>query len=197
MTCVFADISISLDGFSAGPNDGPANPLGDHGTRLHQWFFGLVDEQSIDADARVMAEVTRRTGAVLLGRRMFENGLDPWGGVNPWAAPAFVLTHEPREPLIVDGQVQFTFVSDGIESALGQAKAVAGDSDVIIAGGANTVQQFIEAGLLDEVQVHIVPVLLGTGIRLFDRIDAGKVELESVRVIESPTVTHVKYRIVR
>jgi dihydrofolate reductase len=197
MGMVFADISMSLDGFSAGSNDGPANPLGDHGTRIHQWFFGLDNEPGHAADSRVMDEVTSRTGAVILGRRMFENGLVPWSGVNPWAAPAFVLAHEPRDPLIVDGQIQFTFVYNGIESALDQARSVAGDRDVIIAGGANIVQQFIRSGLLDEVQIHIVPVLLGAGIRLFDQLDARQGELECVRVVESPSVTHLKYRIVR
>jgi dihydrofolate reductase len=132
----------------------------------------------------------------VLGRRMFENA-DGWGDNPPFHVPVFVLTHEPREQLAKDGGTTFTFVTDGIESALQQAKAAAGEKDVAIAGGANTIQQFLRAGLIDQVQIHIAPLLLGGGIRLFDNLGTGEIEVERTRVIESPNVTHLKFRIVK
>ena len=155
-------------------------------------------------DAEVVDELTANVGAYLMGRRMFSNGEGPWGdspfegplGENPsFHVPVFVLTHHPREPLVKEGGTTFHFVTDGIESALAQARAAAGDKDVDIAGGASVIQQAINAGLLDQLQIHLVLILLGDGIRLFDRMDPEQIELERTRVIDSPTVTHLTFRV--
>src|SRR5215207_4447963 len=173
---IAVDITTSLDGFVAGPNDGPDVPLGQGGERLHEWVYGLSSwrerhgleggEQSQDAE--VLDEAFRNVGAIVLGKRMFNNAKG-WGDDPPFGVPVFVLTHESRDQL-VKGATTFTFVTDGIESALDQAKAAAGDKDVSIAGGANTVQQYLRAGSIDEMQIHVAPVLLGGGIRLFDDV---------------------------
>jgi dihydrofolate reductase len=199
---VFLDITTSLDGFVAGPNDGPELPLGEGGERLHEWVYGLaswreahgLEGGEVNRDSEIVEETVERTGAVVLGRRMFENAKG-WGDEPPFHVPVFVLTHEPREPLAKKGTT-FTFVTDGIESALDQAKQAAGDRDVSVAGGANTAQQYLKAGLIDEMQIHIAPLFLGGGPRLFD--DLGpEIEVEGTRVVESPTVTHLRFRIVK
>jgi dihydrofolate reductase len=137
------------------------------------------------------------TGAVVMGRRMFDEGEGPWGDNPPFRMPVFVVTHQPRERLVKEGGTTFTFVTDGIESALQQAKAAAGDKNVNIAGGAGTVQQFIRAGLLDELEIHLAPLLCGKGIRLFDKMGPEHVELEIMRVVASPKVTHLRFRVVK
>ena len=165
---VTSDMSMSLDGFIAGPNDGVERPLGDGGERLHEWVYGLASWRErhglaggkTDRDAEVIDESFKTTGAVVLGRRMFNLGEGPWGDNPPFHVPVFVVTHNAREKVVKEGGTTFTFVTDGIESALQQAQAAAGDKDVSVAGGANIVQQFIKAALLDEVQIHLVPVLL-------------------------------------
>ncbi|WP_436344387.1 dihydrofolate reductase family protein [Natronorubrum sp. FCH18a] len=209
-----ASISTSLDGYVAGPNDSPENPLGDGGERLHEWIYDLeswraqhgLEGGETNEDDEIVAELSENVGAVVMGRRMFSNdegpwGDDPfeghWGADPPFGVPVFVLTHHAREPLEMDGGTTFTFVTDGLESAVEHAKEAAGDADVSIAGGANTIQQSLEAGLLDELQIHLVPVLLGDGIRLFERSDGEHVELERTRVVESPDVTHLRYRVSR
>lgn len=203
MSKVFADISVSLDGFIAGQNDSVELPLGEGGERLHQWLIELASwrkwhnlsggETGTDSD--IMEESFKNTGAVLMGRRMFDLGEPHWGDDPPFHVPVFVVTHHPREPLVKEGGTTFNFIPDGIESALQQARAGAGDSDVAIAGGANIIQQYLSAGLLDELQIHLVPILLGDGTRLFDQIDSTHLELETTRAIESPGVTHLKFRI--
>ncbi|WP_137290372.1 dihydrofolate reductase family protein [Natronorubrum halophilum] len=212
MTAITANISTSLDGYVAGPNDDPENPLGDGGERLHEWVYGLeswrevhgLDGGESGLDDEIIAESTENVGAVVMGRRMFSNddgpwGDDPfeghWGEDPPFGVPVFVLTHHAREPLEMDGGTTFTFVTDGIESAVAHAMEAAGDRNVSVAGGARTIQQTLEAGLLDELQLHLVPVLLGDGIRLFERSDGEQRELERTRVVESPNVTHLRYRI--
>src|SRR5918995_3159860 len=137
------------------------------------------------------------TGAVVMGRRMFDEGEEPWGDTPPFRMPVFVVTHEARDTLVKEGGTTFTFVTDGIESALQQAKAAAGDKNVNIAGGAGTVQQFIIAGLLDELEIHLAPLLCGEGIRLFERMGPEHVELENMRVVASPQVTHLRFRVVK
>jgi dihydrofolate reductase len=199
---VFVDITMSLDGFIAGPNDGPENGLGDGGERLHEWVYELATwrephgltggETGVDAD--VMDEAFKRAGSVIVGKRMFDNA-GGWGDNPPFHKPVFVLTHESAGPLVREGGTTFTFVSDGIESALRRARAAAGDKDVSVGGGANTVQQFLNAGLLDEIQVHIAPMFLGGGVRLFDKLGLQRPALEIMRVIESPRVTHLQYRL--
>jgi dihydrofolate reductase len=202
---VIVDMGMSLDGFVAGPNAGPENPLGDGGTRIHRWMYDVESwrgRQSlaggqINQDDEVVKESYARVGAYVMGRRMFDEGEVAWPDPPPFRAPVYVLTNRAREPWVRQGGTTFTFVTDGIESALEQAREAAGEKDVRVAGGANTVQQFIEAGLVDEIQIHLAPVLLGEGIRLFERIGAEHVELESTRVIDSPNVTHLRYRVVK
>ena len=211
MSSVTCQISISLDGFVAGPNQSTENPIGEGGARLHEWAFATTTwrEQhgsgggESNADAEVAEEVVQDVGAYIMGRKMFGGGDGPWdetwrgwwGENPPFHVPVFVLTHHPREPLPMEGGTTFTFVTDGIESALEQARTAAGDKDVMIAGGASAVQQYLAAGLLDELYLHIVPILLGTGERLLEGV--GDPRLEPVKVIASPAVTHVKYRVVR
>lgn len=208
LTC---QISMSLDGFVAGPNQSLENPVGEGGLRLHEWVFptdswrkqhGLSGGEH-SADAKVAEEVFEGVGAYIMGRKMFGGGQGPWdptwtgwwGEEPPYHAPVFVITHHERVPLSLQGGTTFTFVTDGIEPALEQARMAAGGKDVAIAGGASAVQQYLAAGLLDELYLHIVPIILGAGERLF--VDVGNPSLEPVNVVASPAVTHVKYRVVR
>ena len=199
-----SDITMSLDGYVAGPNDGPELPLGERGERLHEWVYDLASFRErhgltggkTDRDSEILDEAFASLGAVVLGRRMFDNARG-WGDNPPFHVPVFVLTHDARDQLVKDGGTTFTFVTDGIESALGQARDAAGERDVSVAGGANTIQQYLKAGLLDEIQVHLVPLLLGGGIRLFDHLGSGHVELETTRVIESARVTHLRFRVAK
>jgi dihydrofolate reductase len=211
MSLVTCHISVSLDGFVAGPNQSLENPLGEGGMRLHEWAFATAswrEQQGLEggergADAEVVDEVTAGVGAYIMGRKMFGGGDGSWdetwrgwwGEDPPYHAPVFVLTHHAREPLPMRGGTTFTFVTDGIGSALNQARIAAGDKDVAIAGGASAVQQYLAAGLLDELYLHIVPIVLGAGERLLEGV--GDPTLEPVSVVASPTVTHAKYRIVR
>ena len=200
MPKVAANISTSLDGYVAGPNDGPDNGLGDGGERLHQWAYGLeswrerhgLEGGEASRDAEILEETFATTGAIVLGKRMFDNARG-WGEEPPFHMPVFVLTHEQKDPVEKDGGTTFTFV-EGIENAVEQARAAAGDRDVSIGGGASVIQQAIAAGLLDELQIHLVPVLLGGGVPLFGP-DTRPAELECTRVIESPAVTHLRFRI--
>jgi dihydrofolate reductase len=200
---VVVDITMSLDGFIAGSNDGPELPLGRGGERLHQWVYELESWREphglsggvANRDSELLDEALKATGAIVLGRRMFDNAKG-WGDNPPFHMPVFVLTHEARAPEAKKGGTTFTFVTDGIESALEQARAGAGDKNVSIGGGANTVQQFVRAGLVDEIQVHIAPLLLGDGVRLFEHL-GEPIELERDRVIDSPAVTHLRFRVRR
>jgi len=209
------DISMSLDGFIAGPNQSLERPLGEGGERLHEWAFRLASWRErhglsggeTNGDAEVVEESLRATGAVVMGRRMFSGGEglwadDPradgwWGDDPPFHVPVFVLTHHPRETVIKQGGTSFIFVTDGIDAALEQARAAAGDKDVALAGGASVAQQYLAAGLLDELQIHLIPVLLGGGVRLFDRLGIDPIELEATRVIASTSVTHLRLSVVR
>jgi dihydrofolate reductase len=210
------DISMSLDGFIAGPNQTLAQPLGEGGEGLHQWVVALqswrerhgLSGGETTPDSEVVEEALRNTGATVMGRRMFSGGKGPWeddpnadawwGDDPPFHHPVFILTHHPRETVTKQGGTTFTFVTGGIEAAFEQARAAAGDKDVAVAGGADVVQQYLKAGLLDELQLHVVPVLLGDGVRLFeDHLGTDQVELECTRVIQSPAVTHLRYRVVR
>ena len=197
------DITMSLDGFIAGPDDGPEQGLGEGGEQLHQWLYDLASWREphglaggvANQDSEILEEALEATGAVIVGRRMFDNAKG-WGEEPPFHVPVFVVTHEAREDL-VRGDTTFTFVSDGIEQALEQAKAAAGDKDVSIGGGADIAQQFLKAGLVDEIQIHVAPLVLGGGIRLFDQLGDAQLELEKTRVIDSPAVTHLRFRVVR
>lgn len=212
MTRLVLDISMSLDGYVAGPNPGREHPLGLGGERLHEWAVGLdswrerhgLEGGVANADAQLMREQLAATGAVIMGRGMFGGGDGPWGEPAwdgwwgeepPFGVPVFVLTHHAREPL-ERGATRFTFVAEGIEAALEQARADAGERDVLLGGGAHVAQQYIRAGLLDELQIHLVPVLLGGGVRLFDWLGPDHVELEQTRAVQTPALTHLRYRVV-
>ena len=208
---VTCQISISLDGFAAGPNQSLDNPLGEGGEHLHDWLFATerwklaYGEGAGEAgpDSQVADEVIQGIGAYIMGRNMFGGGhgaWDPawkgwWGDNPPYHVPVFVLTHHPREPLPMEGGTTFNFVTDGPESALEQAQSVAGDKVVSIAGGASTVQQFMRAGHLDELYLHISPILLGAGERLFE--DVGDPAMQPIKVVAGPRATHIKYRIAK
>ena len=199
MNPVTCQISISLDGFAAGPNQSKDDPIGVGGMRLHEWAFATER----NTDAEIAEQGMQGIGAFIMGRKMFGGGDGPWdeswrgwwGDDPPYHAPVFVLTHHEREPLVMQGGTTFTFVTDGIESALEQARAAAGDQDVSIAGGAKAVQQYLKAGLLDELHLHVVPIVLGSGERLLDGV--GDPTLKPVEVVASPAVTHLRYRVTR
>jgi dihydrofolate reductase len=209
------DITMSLDGFVAGPNPSLEQPLGEGGDRLHEWMVGLesfrerhgLSGGTTNADSEILEESVSATGATVMGRRMFSGGDGPWeddsnadgwwGDDPPFHQPVFVLTHHAREPVTKQGGTTFTFVTDGIEAALEDARAAAAEKDVLVAGGASVAQQYLRAGLLDELQIHLAPILLGGGVRLFDELGPNEVELEATRVVESPTVTHLRFRVVK
>jgi dihydrofolate reductase len=205
MGIVTAHMSMSVDGYVSGPNAGAGNPLGDGGVLIQQWMFDLASFREIqglsggqtNADDEELRQRFAPTGAVVMGRRMFDEGEGPWGDNPPYRMPVFVLTHEDRDTLVKEGGTMFTFVTDGIESALEQAKAAAGDKNVNIAGGADTVQQYIRARLLDELEIHLAPLLFGEGIRLFDKMGPEHIELENMRVVTSPEVTHLRFRVAK
>lgn len=206
------DISTSLDGYVAGPDISHDQPLGEGGERLHDWVYDLKSWRephgreggTEGTDSDILEEAIAGLGAAIMGRGMFGGGPGPWddawqgwwGDEPPFGYPVFVLTHHPREPLALKGTT-FTFVTDGIESALEQAREAAGDKDVGIAGGASVAQQYLKAGLLDELQIHVAPLVLGGGVRLFEDTGPEQLTLEPLRVVESPAVTHLKYRVVR
>jgi dihydrofolate reductase len=214
-------IAISLDGYVAGPDQSLDDPLGKGGMRLHEWVFQLaawrrehgLEGGDENASTPVVERATENVGAYIMGRNMFggrgEWSSGPWtasdgepwkgwwGDDPPYHVPVFVLTHHPREPLVMQGGTTFTFVTDGIESALAQARAAAGEQDIQLAGGASAAQQYLRAGLVDELQLHLVPVLLGGGERLLDGLGGADYRLECTSVIDAPGVTHLTYRTVR
>ena len=190
MQKVTSEISMSLDGFITDPRASVGTPLeGNDPGRLHDWRF----DAKTDADAAIVDEIYASTGAVVLGRRMFDAGFEPWGDPPPFGMPVFVVTHEEREPLPMQGGTTYTFVTDGIEAALEMARAAAGDKDVGIWGGASIIRQYLSAGLLDEMQIHLIPVLLGGGVRLFEDLDPAGLELRRGRSIETPGATHLRF----
>jgi dihydrofolate reductase len=210
MADLILDISMSLDGFVAGANADLENPLGQGGEQLHEWVLGTQawreshghegGEEGLDSE--LTQQLIQQASATVMGRKMYSGGSGPWeddpnatgwwGDDPPFHHDVFVLTHHARDPLAL-GDTTFHFVTDGVESALDQAKQAAGDGDVRLGGGAEVAQQYLKAGLLDRVQLHIVPVLLGDGVRLFGNGQEGSLEL--TRVVQSPTgVIHVDYR---
>jgi dihydrofolate reductase len=206
-------MAVSLDGYVAGPRQSEDDPLGVGGIALHEWVFELEAwrrEQGqeggvVNASTPVVEEAQSNVGAVVMGRNMFGGGPGPWREDPPWTGwwgddppyhtPVFVLTHHPRAPLEMQGDTTFIFVTDGIESALEQAREAAADRDVLLGGGASAAQQYLAAGLIDEFELHLAPILLGGGERLLENV--GNLRLEQVRAIEAPGVTHIKYRVVR
>jgi dihydrofolate reductase len=207
------DISMSLDGFIAGPNQSEQDPLGVGGEQLHEWVIGLeawrkrhgYEGGEVNASTEVVEESLENIGAHVMGRNMFggqgawaDKPWDGWWGDDPpFHAPVFVVTHHAREPLVKQGGTTFVFVTDGVESALQQAFDAAGGKDVHLGGGASVAQQYLTAGLMDELQLHVVPIFLGGGARLFDNLSAAAVGLECTRVIEAPGVTHLTYRVLK
>ena len=204
MVKVATGLSMSLDGFIAGPNDGQGQPLGEGGERLFEWFsagdteYGLPGTEMVFRVSPQSAEMLREAhagmGAFVTGRRTFDiaNG---WGGSPPLGVPTFVVTHTVPEEWVYEGS-PFRFVTDGVEGAVEKARAAAGERDVAV-GAASIAQQCLRAGILDEVHVDLVPVLLGAGVRLFEHLGAGPIELESTRVIEGTGVTHLTFRVVK
>jgi dihydrofolate reductase len=193
MSKVIAGISMSLDGFVTGPNVTREQQLGDGGEVLHQWLH-----QPDERDAELLDEMGGGLGALLMGRRSYDlaEGDGGWGDGGPGGqAPCFVLTHQPPDPATVRAPSVFTFVTDGIHSAVAMAKSVAGGK-VVAVHGASAAQQCLAAGLLDEIQIHLAPVLLGSGTRLFENVD-GQFSLERNHLIESSNATHLRYRVVR
>src|SRR5829696_5525864 len=193
MTRVIFDISMSLDGYMTASNVSAEEPLGDGGQRLHDWAFG-EDEQNRE----LLAEAVDAVGAVIAGRRTYDLSV-PWWGANgpagPARVPVFVVSNsEPKD--VPEGGV-YTFVTEGIESALEEAKAAAGDKDVAVMGGASVGQQYIRAGLVDEISIHLVPVLFGSGTRMFEHLGSDHIQFENARVIETPQATHLRFRIVK
>lgn len=216
MSKVRCSITVSADGYVAGPNQTLENPIGEGGMALHQWVFPTKTFQAMHGEGGaggdtginddVLREAFENLGATIMGRNMFGPvrgpwGRDPWkgwwGDNPPYHHPTFVLTHHERDPLPMQGGTTFHFVTEGIASALAQARQAAGGKDISVAGGASIVQQYLSAGLLDELDLHIVPVILGAGERLLDRLDPKKITLELIRSLEGPGVTHTKYRVVK
>lgn len=205
------DISMSVDGFIAGPNQSEEHPLGEGGMQLHEWVVGLAAWREphgqsggeVNASTEVVEESLENVGATVMGRNMFGGegpwGEDPWDGWwgddPPFHMPVFVVTHHARERVAKEGGTSFTFVTDGIEAALERAREAAGGKDVALGGGANVAQQYLKAGLIDEMQIHLVPVILGAGARLFDNLAGAEVALECTRAVEAPGVTHLTYRV--
>ena len=187
-------ISVSLDGFITDPNASVGTPLeGNDPGRLSDWQFDAKTE----TDAAIVDEMFESTGAVLMGKRMFDVGFEPWGDPPPYGMPVFIVTHEQREPLPMQGGTTYNFVTDGIETALELARAAAGEKNVGIWGGANIMRQYLTAGLLDEMEIHLVPILLGRGVRLFEDLTSESFELRRIRCIETPGATHLLFEVVR
>jgi dihydrofolate reductase len=208
------NISMSLDGFIAGPNQSVDNPLGVGGTKLHEWAFPLQafrkihgqEGGEVNESNSVMEEMFTNVGATIMGRNMFGGHPGPWNSENPWNGwwgpnppfhhPVFVITHYAREPLKLEGGTTFTFVTTGIKDALTQARKVAGGKDFRIGGGANVARQFLAANLVDEMEISLMPVFLGSGERLFENMNSGQ-QFELVRTVAAENVTHLKYRFAR
>ena len=212
MSKIRTHISMSLDGCVAGPNQSHDNPLGEGGEELRDWVVRLktwrarhgMDGGEDNASSSIVEQETDNIGAEIMGRGMFgppeggpweESWHGWWGEDPPFHMPVFVLTHHAREPLTLS-DTTFNFVTDGIESALAQAREAAGDKDVFIGGGASIINQYLAAGLVDEIELHVVPLLLGSGARLLEGV-GPEIKLEQLRAVEAPGVTHLKYRVVR
>ena len=214
MSLLRFSITMSLDGYVAGPDQSVKHPLGVGGEGLHKWAFAVrsfremhgMEGGSTGPDDAIAAESLQNVGATIMGRHMFGGGDGPWGD-NPWNGwwgenppfhtPVFVLTHHPRDPLEMQRGTTFHFVTEGIHAALNKARAAAKGKDVNLGGGADVAQQYLKAGLIDDMEIHVVPLLLGDGARLFDKTDGRQRGYECVRVVSSPSVTHYKYLLKR
>ena len=215
MTRVRFQITMSLDGYTAGPNQSVAHPLGEGAERLHHWalatraaceMHGMEGGESGTPDDEIFRETFANLGATIMGRHMFGGGDGPWGsdpwrgwwGENPpYHTPVFVLTHHARPPLPMEGGTTFHFVTGGIHEALARAREAAAGKDISLAGGADVARQYLKAGLVDEMEIHLVQVLLGSGRRLFDHLGNDHIELDLVRRLDDRDVTHLRYRVRR
>ena len=205
MSKVIFDSGISLDGFFAGDNRGPGNPMGGVSGKIHQWmlnqkafweYLGMDGGKEDGFDGKLIKETIDRTGAFIMGKRMFEEGEVSWPE-DLYKADVYVLTHEKRKPWVQKGTTTFHFINDGIESALEKARQKANGKDIRIQGGANTIQQYLNAGFVDEFFIHIAPVFLKSGIRLFDDIDNDKYDIQIEEVIPSNLTTHLRYKLTK
>ena len=214
MSIIHYDVSMSLDGFVAGPNQSKDNPLGVNGLLLHEWMRKLeiwrkqagFEGGKKNANTQVLSERKYENGAIVMGRNMFGGGPGPWKDLSwkgwwgenpPFHKPTFVLTHYPRATLEMEGNNTFTFVTEGIETALELAKKTAKGKDIAIAGGGNTAKQVISTGLMDEITIHLVPVFLGSGVKLFDLESVSSIKLEQVEVVNGPSVVHLRYKFLK
>ncbi len=205
MSKIIFDSGITIDGFFAGENRSPKNPMGGASGKIHSWmlnqkafwqYLGMDGDQEDGPDGKFIRETIERTGAFIMGKRMFEEGEVSWPN-DLYKADVYVLTHEKREPWVQEGTTTFYFINDGIESALEKARQSAKGKDIRIQGGANTIQQFLNSGHVDEFFIHIAPVFLGSGIRLFEGIDKDKFNIEIIEVISSNQTTHIRYKLIK
>jgi dihydrofolate reductase len=205
MSKIIFDCAISLDGFFAGDNRSPDNPMGGVSPKIHAWMFkqkafwahiGMDGGEEYGADSKLIEDVFARTGAYIMGKRMFEEGEVHWPE-DLYKTDVYVLTHEKREPWVQKGTTTFYFINDGIESALEKARQSAKDKDIRIQGGADAIQQYLRAGLIDEFFLHIAPVFLGSGVRLFDGMDKDKYDIQIEEVIPSDLTTHIRYKLAK
>jgi dihydrofolate reductase len=205
MSKIIFDSGISLDGFFAGDNRSPANPMGGVSGKIHQWMFKqkafwkhikMEGGDESGEDSKLIDDVFARTGSYIMGKRMFEEGEVVWAE-DLYEADVYVLTHEKREPWVQKGKTTFYFINDGIHSALEKARQSAKGMDIRIQGGADTIQQFLNAGLIDEFFIHMAPVFLGSGIRLLDKIDKDKYEIQIEEVVPSNLTTHLRYKLTK
>ena len=204
MSKIIFDSGVSLDGFIAGENRGPKNPIGDNGPAIHQWmykqkafwkFLGMEGGTEEGFDNDMIKDTIERTGAYIMGKRMFDEGEANWPE-DLYKAPVYVLTNEKRDPWVQQGSTTFYFINDGIYSALEKAKVNSNGKEIRIQGGADVIQQFLNAGLVDEFTIHTSPIVIGSGIRLFDKLDRKIFKVEIVEVHARPDVTHTKYRVI-
>ncbi|HEY6435406.1 MAG TPA: dihydrofolate reductase family protein, partial [Ignavibacteriaceae bacterium] len=200
MSKVFVDVGISLDGFIAGTNAGANNPLGDNGLKIHEWMFKqnaflkhlkLPGDGETGIDNELVERIFNRIGANIMGKNMFVEGEANWPAEAPFHCPVYVLTHEKREPWERPGGTTFYFTDESIEDALKKAKQAAGNRDVRISGGAKTIQQYFNAGLIDELNIHIAPIMISSGVRLFEHLDKTRFSFEIKDVINSSETTHI------
>ena len=202
MSKVFFDVGVSLDGYIAGLNGGAQNPLGDGGMNIHEWMFkqksfrdhlGMEGGERDNADNEIVEYIFNRIGANIMGKKMFIEGEANWPENAPFHCPVFVLTHEKREPWVRPGGTTFYFTDEDIQEVLKKSKQAAGNKDVRISGGARTIQQYLNAGLIDEFNIHIAPIILGSGVQLFEHLDKSKFSFKIKDVVNSPEVTHLNY----
>jgi dihydrofolate reductase len=205
MSKIIFDCGISLDGFFAGDHRSPSNAMGDNGQAIHKWMFkqkafwkhiNMEGGEEYGPDSKLIEAVFARTGSYIMGKRMFEEGEVHWPE-DLYKADVYVLTHEKRAPWVQQGTTTFYFINDGIQSALEKARQSAGGKDIRIQGGANTIQQFLRAGLVDEFFIHIAPLFLGSGIRLFEGMDKDKYDFQIAEVIPSTLTTHLRYKLTK